>query len=68
MNETEAKLSLKGNWNVVKGKLKQSYGQLTDDDLAYSEGKEDELVGRIQKKLGSTVADVRTMLDKFNRS
>jgi uncharacterized protein YjbJ (UPF0337 family) len=68
MNETETKLNLKGNWNVVKGKLKQSYGQLTDDDLAYSEGKEDELVGRIQKKLGSTVADVRTMLDKFNRS
>lgn len=65
MNET--KLSLKGNWNVVKGKLKQSYGQLTDDDLAYTEGQEDELVGRIQKKIGATVADVRTMLDKYNR-
>jgi uncharacterized protein YjbJ (UPF0337 family) len=68
MNETEAKLSLKGNWNVVKGKLKQSYGQLTDDDLAYSDGQEDELVGRIQKRLGSTVADVRHMLEKFGRS
>jgi uncharacterized protein YjbJ (UPF0337 family) len=66
--ETEAKLNLKGNWNVVKGKLKQSYGQLTDDDLSYSEGQEDELVGRIQKRLGSTVADVRTMLHKFNKS
>jgi uncharacterized protein YjbJ (UPF0337 family) len=68
MNETEAKLSLKGNWNVVKGKLKQSYGQLTDDDLAYSDGQEDELVGRIQKRLGSTVEDVRHMLEKFGRS
>ena len=65
---SETKLNLKGNWNVVKGKLKQSYGQLTDDDLAFSEGKEDELVGRIQKKLGSTVADVKTMLEKFSRS
>jgi uncharacterized protein YjbJ (UPF0337 family) len=68
MNQTEAKLNLKGNWNVVKGKLKQSYGQLSDDDLAYSEGKEDELVGRIQKRLGSTVEDVRHMLEKFSRS
>ena len=65
MNETE--LNLKGNWNVVKGKLKQAYGDLTDDDLAYTNGKEDELVGRIQKKLGNTAADVRSMLNKFNR-
>ena len=65
MNET--KLNLKGNWNVVKGKLKQSYGNLTDDDLAYTDGKEDELVGRLQKKLGSTVADIRSMLDKHSR-
>jgi uncharacterized protein YjbJ (UPF0337 family) len=64
MNET--KLSLKGNWNVVKGKLKQAYGGLTDDDLTYTEGKEDELVGRIQKKIGSTAADVRRMLQKYN--
>jgi uncharacterized protein YjbJ (UPF0337 family) len=65
MNETE--LNLKGNWNVVKGKLKQAYGDLTDDDLAYTNGKEDELVGRIQKKIGSTAADVRTMLHKYSR-
>jgi uncharacterized protein YjbJ (UPF0337 family) len=68
MNQTETKLNLKGNWNVVKGKLKQSYGQLTDDDLTYTDGQEDELVGRIQKRLGSTVADVRHMLEKFSRS
>jgi len=65
MNETE--LNLKGNWNVVKGKLKQAYGDLTDDDLAYTEGKEDELVGRIQKRIGTTAGDVRRLLDKYSR-
>lgn len=64
MNET--KLSLKGNWNVVKGKLKQAYGDLTDDDLTYTEGQEEELVGRIQKRIGSTAADVRHLLQKYN--
>jgi len=65
MNET--KLSLKGNWNVVKGKLKQAYGELTDDDLTYVDGQEDELVGRIQKRIGATASDVRHLLDKYNR-
>ena len=64
MNET--KLSLKGNWNVVKGKLKQAYGDLTDDDLSYTEGKEDELVGRIQKRIGQTASDVRHLLNKYS--
>jgi len=66
MNETE--LNLKGNWNVVKGKLKQAYGNLTDDDLTFVEGQEDELVGRIQKRIGVTAADVRRLLEKYNRS
>ncbi|MBS1597659.1 MAG: CsbD family protein [Bacteroidetes bacterium] len=48
------KLELKGSWNVLKGKLKQSYANLTDDDLRYEEGKEDELLGRLQKKTGQT--------------
>jgi uncharacterized protein YjbJ (UPF0337 family) len=65
MNSTE--LNLKGNWNIVKGKLKQSYGELTDDDLKYTDGQEDELVGRIQKKIGSSVEDVRHMLAKLSR-
>lgn len=65
MNETE--LNLKGNWNVVKGKLKQAYGDLTDDDLTYTDGKEDELVGRIQKRIGSTASDVRNLLHKYSR-
>lgn len=46
------KLEIKGNWNELKGKLKQKYGNLTDDDLAFAEGKEDELLGKLQKKLG----------------
>ena len=66
MNTTETKLNMKGNWNVAKGKLKQAYGDLTDDDLAYTEGKEDELVGRIQKKLGTTAADVRKLIQKHS--
>lgn len=45
-------LTIKGNWNEIKGKLKQRYSDLTDDDLALAEGKEDELIGRLQKKLG----------------
>lgn len=45
-------LLIEGNWNEVKGKLKQKYSDLTDDDLAFAEGKEDELLGRLQKKLG----------------
>jgi uncharacterized protein YjbJ (UPF0337 family) len=65
MNATQ--LNLKGNWNVVKGKLKQAYGELTDDDLTYVDGQEDELVGRIQKRIGATATDVRRLLEKYNR-
>ena len=53
------KLQMKGNWNEIKGKLKQKYGQLTDDDLAFAEGKEDELLGRLQKRLGRTQDEIR---------
>ena len=52
------KLKLKGNWNELKGKIKQQYGELTDDDLVYEEGKDDELVGRLQKKIGKTKEQV----------
>lgn len=48
------KLQIKGNWNQIKGKLKQEYGELTDDDLTFAEGKEVELVGRIQERIGKT--------------
>ena len=53
------KLQMKGSWNEVKGKLKQKYGQLTDDDLMFAEGKEDELLGRLQKRLGRTKDELR---------
>lgn len=53
------KLEIKGTWNEVKGKLKQKYAQLTDDDLLLVEGKDDELVGRLQKALGRTKEEIR---------
>ncbi|MEO9210407.1 MAG: CsbD family protein [Ginsengibacter sp.] len=56
------KLKLKGNWNETKGKIKQAYADLTDDDLTYKEGKEDELVGRLQQKIGKTKEDVITWI------
>jgi uncharacterized protein YjbJ (UPF0337 family) len=59
------KLQFKGSWNEIKGKLKQQYGNLTDDDLVFAEGKEDELLGRLQKKLGKSKDEVRQMIDKF---
>ena len=58
-------LTIKGNWNETKGKLKQKYGELTDDDLAFSEGKEDELLGRLQKKLGKAKEEIRSEIEKL---
>ena len=51
---TMNKLELKGDWNITKGKLKQRWAKLTDDDLQYVEGKSEELLGRIQKRTGET--------------
>jgi len=55
-------LKLKGSWNELKGKLKQEYAKLTDDDLTYIEGKEDELLGRLQQKTGKTQDELRRQL------
>ena len=52
----------KGNWDKMKGKLKQKYADLTDDDLLYFEGKEDETLGRIEKKLGKSREEVERIL------
>ncbi|MGA2248096.1 MAG: CsbD family protein [Verrucomicrobiota bacterium] len=61
-------LQAKGNWNIAKGKLKQKFAQLTDDDLQYVEGKEDELVGRIQKRTGQTKEAIeKAVNDSFDR-
>jgi uncharacterized protein YjbJ (UPF0337 family) len=59
------KLQIKGSWNELKGKLKQQYGNLTDDDLVFSEGKEDELLGRLQKRLGKSKDEVRQLIEKL---
>jgi uncharacterized protein YjbJ (UPF0337 family) len=56
---TTTKLEFKGTWHEVKGKLKQKYAQLTDDDLLFSEGKDEELLGRLQRKLGETKEKIR---------
>ena len=61
--KTDTKLQLKGSWNEVKGKLKQKYADLTDDDLLYEEGKEDELLGRIQRRTGKTMDDVKSEIN-----
>jgi uncharacterized protein YjbJ (UPF0337 family) len=55
---------IKGNWNQLKGKLKQEFGELNDDDLTYSEGKEDELLGKIQEKTGKTKEQIKEFIDK----
>ena len=52
------KLEFKGKWNEWKGKIKKAHADLTDDDLQYEEGKDDETLGRIQKKLGKTRDEV----------
>jgi len=57
MNKTE----LKGNWNEQKGKLKQKFAELTDDDLMYAEGKKDEMLGKLQKKLGKTADEIKQL-------
>lgn len=54
--------SLKGNWGEIKGKLKQQYASLTDDDLLFAEGKKDELVGRLEQKLGKTKDEIRKLI------
>jgi uncharacterized protein YjbJ (UPF0337 family) len=57
------KLQMKGNWNIAKGKLKKQWGNLTDDDLRFEDGKDDELIGRIQKSTGQTREAVEKALD-----
>ena len=54
---------IEGNWNELKGKLKQKYADLTDDDLLYDEGKEDEMWGKLQQKLGKTEKEIESLFD-----
>jgi uncharacterized protein YjbJ (UPF0337 family) len=57
-------LEIKGDWNIIKGKLKQKWAQLTDDDLQYIAGKHDELYGRIQKRTGETREAIETAIKR----
>lgn len=63
MNE----LKVEGEWNELKGTLKQNYAQLTDDDLMYAKGKEDELLGRLQNKLGQKEDEVRKLIAELEQ-
>ena len=58
------KLEIKGDWNILKGKIKQKWAKLTDDDLAFVAGKEDELIGRIQKRTGQTREVIERVIDE----
>lgn len=59
------KLAIQGNWNQIKGKMKQKWAQLTDDDLLFEEGKEEELLGRIQEKTGETKENLRDLISRL---
>lgn len=61
MNTTEAK----GNWNEQKGKLKQKFATLTDDDLMFAEGKKEEMLGKLQKKLGKTKEELHRIISSL---
>ncbi len=54
--------TVKGNWNEQKGKLKQKFSQLTDNDLLYAEGKKDEMMGKLQTKLGKTKDELTAII------
>lgn len=58
MNTTE----LKGNWDEQKGKLKQKFAALTDDDLLFAEGKKDEMMGKLQIKLGKSKEELHKVI------
>ena len=61
MNTTE----MKGNWNERKGKLKQKFANLTDDDLLFAEGKKDEMLGKLQIKLGKSKEEMHKILSEL---
>ncbi|WP_418263176.1 CsbD family protein [Flavobacterium faecale] len=58
MNSTE----FKGNWDELKGKLKQKFADLTDDDLLFAEGKQDEMLGKLEQKLGKSKDEIKKII------
>ncbi len=59
------KQKFEGNWNQIKGKLREEYAVLTDNDLAYEKGQEEQLIGKIQEKTGKTKEDIIKFIDKL---
>ena len=59
-------LEIKGDWNITKGKLKQKWAKLTDDDLQFTGGKYDELLGRIQKRTGEAREAIEKAIKEFS--
>lgn len=62
----ENQLNIKGNWNEIKGRLKQQYASLTDDDLTYREGQEDEMLGKLQQKTGKSKTELAREINGYN--
>jgi uncharacterized protein YjbJ (UPF0337 family) len=60
-------LEIKGDWNITKGKLKQKWADLTDSDLDYREGKQDELLGRIQKRTGQSQEAIEKAIKEIEK-
>lgn len=54
---------IKGSWNELKGNLKQKFAELTEDDLLYEEGQEDEMWGKVQQKLGKTKKEIMSLFE-----
>jgi uncharacterized protein YjbJ (UPF0337 family) len=61
----ETQLKIKGSWSELKDKLKQQYAQLTDEDLMFAEGKEDELLARLEKKTGKPQEEISDTIEKL---
>ncbi len=61
MNTTE----LKGDWEVQKGKLKQKFAKLTDNDLLFVEGKKEEMLGKLQITLGKSKEELQKLIEKL---
>jgi uncharacterized protein YjbJ (UPF0337 family) len=62
MNKTE----WKGNWNEQKGKLKQRFAELTDNDLMFEKGKKDEMLDKLRVKLGKTEQELQDIMDRLS--
>lgn len=59
------KLEIKGKWNEIKGRVKQKFAELTEDDLSYAEGQEDEFLGKLQSKLGKSRSEIVKYLNSL---